>query len=253
MIDVDIQAYIRSGVGRGRETEQIGPFLATFSPRNDNPYLNYAVPVDGALPTAAEVTSLIAAYELRGRLPRLEYLTSVAPAVEEALVAGGFVVEGRLPIMVCTSGSAQDLPVPPGIELIVPTSEDEIRAMVTAQNEAYGEDAPTQAQVVARLANLAAGGLAILACDAATGQPAGGGTCDVPLHGTTELAGVGVRDAFRRRGIAGALTSRLARDAFGSGLMTVFLTPAHEAEERIYARAGFIRISEQLHIARPRR
>jgi len=29
----------------------------------------------------------------------------------------------------------------------------------------------------------------------------------------------------------------------------VFLTPGHDAEERIYARAGFSRTSEQLHIS----
>jgi predicted GNAT family acetyltransferase len=83
----------------------------------------------------------------------------------------------------------------------------------------------------------------------ATGEPAGGGICDVPLHGVTELAGVGVRPAFRRRGIAGALTTRLVRAALAVGATTVFLTPAGEAEERIYASAGFSRTTEQLHIA----
>ncbi len=74
----------------------------------------------------------------------------------------------------------------------------------------------------------------------------------MPLDGITELAGVGVRVMFRRRGIAGALTTRLVREAIARGVTTVFLTPAHDAEERIYARAGFSRASEQLHIALPR-
>lgn len=252
MMDADIQSYIRNGVGRGRATERVGPFLATFSHRSDNPYLNYAIPDDGAAPSSADVTALVAAYRRRGRTPRLEYLTSVAPAVEAALVAGGFIIEGRLPIMVCTPDAVRDLPVAHGIELVVPTSDDDILAMVTAQNEAYGEDAPRPEEVEARRANLVAGGLAILARDAATGAPVGGGTCDVPLDGTTELAGVGVRAMFRRRGIAGALTARLVCDAVARGVTTVFLTPAHDAEERIYARVGFSRTSEQLHIALPR-
>lgn len=249
MTDADIQAYIRSGVGRGRETEQVGPFLATFSLRSDNRYLNYAIPVDGAAPTPADVAALIAAYRRRGRMPRLEYVTSVAPAVEAALLAAGFTAEGRLPVMLCTPDSARDLPVPAGVELRAPTSDDDIRAMVAAQNEAYGEGPPSPAEVEARRANLAAGGLAILARDVLTGEPAGGGICDVPQQGITELAGVGVRAVFRRRGIAAALTTRLTRDAFARGVTTVFLTPAHDAEERIYTRAGFSRTSEQLHIS----
>ncbi len=165
MMDADIQTYIRSGVGRGRAMERVGPFLVTFSHRSDNPYLNYAIPDDGATPSSADVTALVTAYQRRGRVPRLEYLTSVAPAVEATLVAGGFVVEGRLPIMVCTPDSVRDLPVASGIELVVPASDDDILAMVTAQNEAYGEGAPGPKEVEARRANLAAGGLAILARD----------------------------------------------------------------------------------------
>jgi ribosomal protein S18 acetylase RimI-like enzyme len=249
MRDVDIQTYIRSRVGRGRETERVGPFLATFSLHSANPYRNYAIPDDGATPTPADVTALVAAYRRRGRTPRLEYLPGVAPAVAAALAAAGFVAEGYLSVMVCTPASAQVLPVPPGIALVAPASDEEIRAMVAAQNEAYGEGAPSPQEVAAQRTALARGGLAILARETATGEPAGGGICVAPLHGVTELAGVGVRPAFRRRGIAGALTARLVRDAVAAGVTTVFLTPAGDAEERIYTRAGFTRVTEQLHIA----
>jgi predicted GNAT family acetyltransferase len=250
--DADIQAYIRSGVGRGRESERIGPFLATFTGHSDNPYLNYAIPDDGATPSPTDVAALVAAYRRRNRLPRLEYMASLSPAVEVALTGAGFAVEGRLPILVCTPDSARDLPVPAGIALIAPACDDDIRAMIAAQNEAYGEGRPGPEEVAARRANLAAGGLAVLARDATTGEPAGGATCDVPLHGVTELAGVGVRPAFRRRGIAGAMTARLVRDALARGVTTIFLTPAGEAEG-VYTRAGFVRVSEQVHIslARP--
>src|ERR671938_596106 len=120
MMDADIQAYMRREVGRCRDVERVGPFLATFSRRSDNPYLNYAIPDAGATPSSTDVAALAAAYRRRGRMPRLEYLTSVAPAVEAVLVSAGFVVEGRLPVMVCTPDSVRDLPVPPGIELVVP-------------------------------------------------------------------------------------------------------------------------------------
>ncbi len=66
------------------------------------------------------------------------------------------------------------------------------------------------------------------------------------------IAAIGVIPAYRRRGVAGALCSWLARAAFASGVTVPFLTPAGEPEERIYARAGFTRVGAILHISRPR-
>ncbi len=81
-MDAHIGSYIRSAASRVRDTERIGPFLATFSRHSANPYLNYAVPDDGAVPSPADVTALVDAYRGRGRTPRLEYLPGLAPAVE---------------------------------------------------------------------------------------------------------------------------------------------------------------------------
>jgi len=89
----------------------------------------------------------------------------------------------------------------------------------------------------------------VLARDAATGEPAGAGLCTAPEDGLSELTSVGVRSAFRRRGIAEALTGRLAERAFAVGMGGVFLMAAGEDEARIYARAGFARSGEVLHIS----
>lgn len=246
-----IQAYLRTAASRVRVTEQVGPFLATISPDNTNPYLNYAIPDDGATPTAADVAALIAAFQARQRTPRLEYLTSLAPAVEAALVAGGFVVEGRLPLMVYDRAAVQQVPDPDGIELLAPRSADDLLAMITAQNEAYGEGPPDPSAAAERRSFLAAGGCAILARDALTGEPAGGGVCDVPTNSTTELTSIGVRPAYRRRGIAGAMTARLVNEAHASGTTTVFLMAESAATARIYARVGFVTTSDILHISLP--
>ncbi len=251
-MDAHIGSYMRAAANRVRDTERLGPFLATFSRHSANPYLNYAVPDDGADPSPADVAALVDAYHRRGRTPRLEYLPALAPAVEAALVAAGFTVEDRLPLMVCVPGAEREVPVPPGIELIAPASDADILAMAIVQNEAYGDPAPGRADVDDRRATLAAGGVAILARDRATSEPAAAGVCDVPMRGVTELAGVAVRDRFRRRGIAAAITARLTRDAFAAGVTTVFLMPAHDEGERIYRRAGFATTSEILHISLPR-
>lgn len=244
-----IQSYLRFAASKQRDKEQIGSFLATFSVHSNNPFLNYAIPDDNALPSSANVNALITAYKQRSRIPRLEYITQLAPSVEGALLAAGFTVEGRLPLMTCIPGSQQNLPVPEGIELIIPASHGELFATIAVQNEAYGELAPTPDAVVRIKASVAAGQIVILARVTSTGEAVGAGICTVPNNGMTEIAAIGVRAPFRRRGVAGAITTRLACEAFNKGVTVAFLMAAHEAEERIYIQAGFSKIGEILHIS----
>jgi ribosomal protein S18 acetylase RimI-like enzyme len=245
-----IQAYVRRTAADGRDTEQIGPFLATFSRDSTNPFLNYAIPDADARPTPDEVAALFAAYEKRGLVPRLEYLPKIAPEVEAALLAGGFTVDDRLPLMACADGEARAQPVPAGIELLAPATDQDLLDMVDAQREAFDEpEQAGDADVASARRALEAGGLAVLARDVATGEPAGGGVCTPISDGVGEVAGIGVRPKFRRRGIAAAITSYLTAEAHRSGADTAFLTPAGENEERIYRRAGFHTVDEIVFIS----
>ena len=186
-----IQAYLRVAASHQRDTERIGSFLATFSRFNDNPFLNYAIPDDNATPSPADVSALIVAYEKRSRKPRLEYITQLAPAVEEVLINAGFCVEGHLPLMICTPKSQPSLPVPPGMELILPVSDADLFATIAVQNEAYNAP-PPDSRAIAKLRNsLKAGGIAVLARMKATGEPVGAGVCTLPSNQTTEIAGIG--------------------------------------------------------------
>ncbi len=121
----------------------MGPFLATCTPATSNPYLNYAIPDDEGAPTGDDVGALIGWYLSRDRAPRLEYVTDAAPAVEPALLAAGFGVDGRLPLMTCEATRAGRPPEPAGVELVVPESDDGLLAMMLVQAEAYGSPAPT--------------------------------------------------------------------------------------------------------------
>lgn len=250
-MDARIQAYLRVAASAERDVMAIGPFLATLSRHSANPYMNYAIPADGAAPSDADVGALIAAYGERGRAPRLEYITRLAPAVEPALLAAGFVVEGRLPLMICARGADCPQPTPAGIELVVPATEAELLATIAAQSEAYGGGPPEPEEAVRLRASIEAGTLVVLARDARTGEGVGGGVCTAPHQGLTEVAGIGVRPAFRRRGVAAALTARLLAEAFAAGVVLAFLMAAGEDEARIYARAGFTRAGDILHISRP--
>ena len=244
-----IQSYIRIAASNGRVTERIGPFLATFDPDDPLRYLSYAIPDDGAEPSGEEVAALVEAYRRRDRLPRLEFLPAIAPAVEPALLAGGFQIEARLPAMTCGAGDAVDLAPPEGIVIEPPVTEDDVRAMLTAQHAAFGEPPPDD-EAVARAAR--GGGLRILARDAATGLVVGGGVATIPADATSEIAGIGVVESHRRRGIAGAITARLVRDLFAADVTAAFLTPGDEGAHSVYARAGFADSStEMLHMSVP--
>jgi len=241
-----IQDALRHHAPRGRDTEQIGPFLATFSRDTDNPYLNYAIPDEGGTATAADVEALATAYRSRERRPRLEYIPSVAPAIEPVLVGAGFEVEGRLPLLTCATPVLGE---PSGIELVSPSTDDEFRSVAQVQWEAYGENGPLPQRVENGLKHTAeSGGVVVLARDA-SGEPAGAGLCVAPYEGVTELTSIGVREAFRRRGIAAAMTGWLAQAALDRGMTLVFLMAAGEDEARIYRRAGFVDAGEVLHIS----
>jgi ribosomal protein S18 acetylase RimI-like enzyme len=239
---------LRVAAPRGRDHEWIGPFLATFSRVDANPYLNYAIPDNGATPSRSAVDALVDAYRRRERRPRLEYIPSLAPAVEPELVAAGFAVEGRLPLMTFVGG--EYAPPPDGVQLVEAESEEDLRGVASVQWEAYGESGAVPQRAVDGLRRtLEAGGLVVLARDAETGEAAGGGLCTGPYEGATELTSIGVRERFRRRGIAEAMTRRLARVMEARGNDGVFLMAAGPAEARIYERAGFAIVSEILHIS----
>jgi len=245
-----IQQSILANAVRWRDSLRIGPFTATFSCEDDNRYLNYAVPDSVATPSSDEVAELAAAYRARARVPRLEYIPQLAPDVEQMLVAGGFQAEGRLPLMTCAAPNDVVHTAVEGVQLVAPSSGDDYRAAASAQAEAYGEHGPPAEHAVESLRRtVAGGGVVVLARDAVTGEPAGAGSCTMPEDGLTELTSVGVRPAFRRRGIAAAMTGWLAERAFAAGMTGVFLMAAGDAESRIYERAGFTRRGEVLHIS----
>jgi ribosomal protein S18 acetylase RimI-like enzyme len=242
---------MRRAAAAGRTTEQVGPFLATFSPNSANPFLNYAIPNDGAQPSRSDVDALTTAYARRDLLPRVEFLAETAPGAETALLDAGWSVERRIPVMLCPPGAAVALPVPAGIELVVPGSDDEIRDMLTVQYEAFDQRADISAADVARTGDsIRAGGFAVLARDAVTGEAAGAGVAEAVVDGTSEVAGIGVRSRFRRRGIGAAMTAFLTTAVHGAGGRTVFLTPAGVPEQRIYERAGYVPAGDMLHLSR---
>ncbi len=241
-----IQRSARVAAAHGRETERVGPFLATFTPGTDHPYLNYAIPDDGAAPAPDDVAALERAFAARGLVPRVEVLAGTAPAAEEGLQEASWAVEARVVVMTCAAPS--ELAAPEGVELVVPRVEDQLDALVRVQAEAFGEPPPAPGAGGEKQALLARGGQVVLAL--AGGEPAAGGIVVPPVEGAAELAGLGVLERFRRRGIGAAVTAEATRRALAAGTRVVWLTPGDEGAERIYARSGFAEAGEMVHLRR---
>jgi predicted GNAT family acetyltransferase len=238
--------YLRASAERRPRTQRAGPFLATFSD-DPNVYLNYAMPDDDADPSPDDVAALIALFDAQGRKPRLEYIPGAAPKVEAALLAAGFAIEDRLPVMLCTPAMPVHMPATEGIDVFLPSAEDDLAATDRAQSEAYGST-PRGPKGLKR--TLRAGGVVATARDVASGAIVGGGVATPAIAGISEIAGIGTAAAFRKRGAAGAVTAALAREAFARGMELLWLTPGGREAERIYTRAGFEAVSEALHISK---
>jgi predicted GNAT family acetyltransferase len=68
------------------------------------------------------------------------------------------------------------------------------------------------------------------------------------IDGMSEIGGVAVAEAARRRGIGAALTVAASRGAFDDGASMVLLTPGDDATARVYERAGFRDATTMLHL-----
>jgi predicted GNAT family acetyltransferase len=228
-----VQASIRAVNAAERDSIAAGPFILYRSRASDHPYLNYAVP-QADVASWEGIEDLRAAFAGEGLQPRLEFVAESAPGLEEALAAEGFELQGRYPVMTLSAEALREVPAPDGVVIArVLEGAVDVRVLLRTAAEAFGDDGPTDEQVAGYRGR---GHLA-----RAHGEPAGAAFHSAIAEGVSELGGIGVREPFRRRGIAAALTGASAAAAVAAGARLCFLTPGDDGAERVYARAGFAR------------
>jgi ribosomal protein S18 acetylase RimI-like enzyme len=229
-----IAAYMRAAAS-SRPGRRTGPFTVGLDAISADPMRNYAVPDHGACPGAGDIDALITFFRHSHRVPRLEYIEEDAPRAWPALAAAGFT------IMIATPGTRLTPRSPVGITIRQAASDADLAAAATVQHHAYQMPSPPGPHDIARLTRLTQrGGLVAIAVDESSGTVTGTGLIDLAGNRPTvgELAAVGVLTAFRRRGIASALSAHLAMTAHSQGISLVFLE-AEPEEEQIYRRTGF--------------
>jgi GNAT superfamily N-acetyltransferase len=226
-----VQACLRAGI-EDRATP-VGPFLFRLGPDSGNPFLNYAVPVDGAAPNDADVAALVEFCAAHDRLPRLEYVRP-APAVDAPLTEAGFDVAATLTLMAL--GEFTPAPPPSGYQVRLVTDPTDLAAAVAVMNAAYGEPDPT-ADLLGLPGIVRHGGCVALATTEA-GEPVGTGLFPPHRHGLVEVLGVGVLAGHRRRGVARAVAAALTAAALDRGHQP-FLQVGDDEPARIYERLGY--------------
>lgn len=230
----EIQSCLRAGIAH--RAQRVGPFLIHFDSHSDNPFRNYAVPDDEAKPSARDITRLVAEFRNRGRMPRLEFVTPAA-GVEQGLMAAGFVVDRRLPLMTVDPDALVDSGTSEVVRVGRAGSDAHLWAAVRVQHIGYAEDGEVTRHDVDRLrGTVAAGGGVVLAW--LDDVVAGAGLFAAPSHGLAEIAAVAVLPEFRRRGVASAVVSELSRAVFDAGA-TPYLQTENENEQRLYGRLGY--------------
>ncbi|MFC4588812.1 GNAT family N-acetyltransferase [Sphaerisporangium corydalis] len=250
-MDTNVQSFAVANLRRRPVVVQTGGFVAGFDPGTTSPHINYATPEPGARPTGQDVAALIEAFRERGLKPRLEFAPDAAPAVEPALREAGFTTEEVHEYLVCTPAT---LTMPPVLEPAVllvetPSTDEDYASIDAALAEAFNGEFASSPEGVARLRRIQESGGAVRFVRAPDGRCAGGASCSAPAVGTSELAGVGTRPAFRGRGIAASVTAALTEVMFAQGARSVWLEYGGEGSRRVYERVGYRPQGTRLYMA----
>jgi ribosomal protein S18 acetylase RimI-like enzyme len=238
-----MQQFLRASAATGREVVASPPFTAYLHPSDALKFFNYAVPDGDVVPTAEEIERLRDAFRARERLPRLEWIEEFAPGVAPELARAGMLEELRTPLMSCDPASLLEATAAVPELSIRPLGQADLRDAANLQHVAFGQ-APLRPEE--RPADPAArGGGGVIARSGS--QAVAAGVWTRVIYGVSELAGIATAEPWRRRGLAGAITATLARDAFTAGASLCVLSPGDEGALRVYERAGFRRMATMLH------
>lgn len=238
-----IQSQLRASAAEAYDAVAIPPFTCFMNPDDPAPGYNYAIPDEPLTgDPGAALDDLAAFYRARDRAPRFEFLEDYAPGLPAALAGRGYRLEMRSYLMTCTSAEATR---PPSLsDVIVRRFTDDsplsdFQALMTVQSRSFGpaDAAPASADDAESFQRrFAASAFFVAEMD---GAIVSGGAFTPPADRVTELVGIATLPAYRRRGIAGLLTSRITAAAFDAGVDLAFLTAGDERAGRVYARVGY--------------
>ncbi|MBB6053056.1 GNAT family N-acetyltransferase [Armatimonas rosea] len=236
-----IDDYLDAAPAQACDVERIGPFRLFFRRDSEMPEISYARPVRGERAgTLEEIAAVRAAFLARGRRPRWEYLEELNPELGALLVQAGIPAPTRRPLQVVTAERFH--PESSTLAQVRYITPDEAPATDAVLATAFGGD-PAEADGSFLRGLIERGACAVAAF--VGGKPVAAGLHS-PVGSATEVAGVGTHPEWRRKGLAGAVTSALVADALARGCGCIFLSAGDESVARVYGRLGFERVGTAL-------
>lgn len=234
-----------AAAAEGRLRDTVGPFALFISEASDDPMLSFALPVASVPEWRPAIADLQRAFEAAGRRFRVEFFRELHPALSPTLFAMGYRREMEARLMILRAPAYRAAPAEPAT-LLEAADEAAVDGLMQVQHDAFDQplDAAGEADFRARLTTGLAQGSRLAALARLDGVPAASGLLLIG-GGSAELAAVGTRPRFRRRGLAEAVCHRLLDAYFSRGHDLAWLSAAAEAES-LYARLGFRPAGTQL-------
>jgi ribosomal protein S18 acetylase RimI-like enzyme len=251
-----IEAYYDAVPRSVARAEDIGPFTLFVNPGPGWRY--YARPSLGATTFTVEDVERVRMRQRELGIPEsFEWVAEMTPALASVIVAAGLPVSEHPLMLLDASRAAASPRTDDALQLRLATLSDDLALLHAIAHVAFDNPGSNvgsaDLEAARRLANrepaelefrkqrLRSGG-SIMAVASIDEQPVGVGSHN-PLESITEIVGIGVLPAFRRRGCASALTRLLVADALQRGVRGVFLSAENASSGRIYERLGFGRIA----------
>ena len=234
-----------AAAAEGRRQGQVGPFALFLSETSDDPMLSFAVPVAPAVEWRPAIAARQQAFDDVGRRFRVEFFRELYPALSPTLFAMGYRREMEAPLMTLHAGDYRPAPVW-AAALLDAGDDGGIDGLMQVQAEAFDGplDTAGHQDFRGRLVQGLQSGTRRAALARLGGVPAASALLLVG-GGSAELAAVGTRPPFRRRGLAEAVCRRLLDVHFADGHDLAWLSAAAGAEP-LYIRLGFRLAGTQL-------
>lgn len=227
-----LERYLDAAPRSAARSEAVGPFTLFVG---TGPWPYYARPAVGAghRITAGDVTRVLRRQRELGQPEQVEWQAAISPSLADACAQVGLAVH-RFALMV-HDGSA--VAPPSGVRLL--GAGDDVAEVLAVQERGFGGTGEVDPLVVPLVAQRLARRLSV-AVVAEVDAAAVAVGMHQPVGAVSEVVGVATLPAFRRRGLAGAVTSALVADAYARGVRTVFLSAGDVAVSRVYRGAGFV-------------
>ncbi|MGH2806583.1 MAG: GNAT family N-acetyltransferase [Actinomycetota bacterium] len=229
----------------------VGPFTVYISRITRADWGTYALPT-GTLEGAwrDDLARVVDVFRSEGRRGRVEWVDELYPELQAEVVGYGFTKVDVEPLLVLDDRSRLNDPAEIDVRRVGP-GEPMLGQILENVRIAFDETEETTDQAVAERHEMLKADNKVMLMAVADGEPVGSGTV-THVRGVAEITAIATRTSHRGRGVASAITSKLARVALDAGCDLVYLTARDDDAARIYRRLGFRRAGTYIEAAKPK-